>query len=380
MDLGGYIKQLRKSKKISQKTFSEKFHISTQGYNYWELGRREWKLSVLQELTKILNFKILIEDGVVKMYDNSEEVNSNVFEVSVRDFNLKSVDVIENYGDYSLIKLYAPQPSLEDKNAIIVGKDEYKYESDDCKTSIRLEKDGDKDIITSWRALYGYSYDDLITYEWTVPDEYLEKYNMDYQIIYDNKRDVLNKFGDVDIREVYTIIDNKTGIIPDKINDFYISEIYAMDSYYKNYAPIIGYTNKNQPILKEIDSEVYLVKTKCTTYHDEKSGRDYLKEDENSKYECFSIVDINGNMVKGALKPYPDLTIMLNYKDYKREMIVKKIVLNENLPIEEYNEYGEEFVEKVKKWKREEFEDYDEPNFSNNNYLLDVTTAMIMSV
>ena len=115
------LKQLRKDKGYSLEEISQMIPVSKQGYHMWEQGLRSWKLDTLALLSKILDFKLVIENGNIDIIQNIENYTpiKNKKEV---DFNMKK------FKEYEIIELYtgADNVNFDDKeilDTVLVYKD-----------------------------------------------------------------------------------------------------------------------------------------------------------------------------------------------------------------------------------------------------------------
>lgn len=123
MDINKKIKELRKKKGYSLETISELIPVSKQGYHLWEQGLRSWKLETLSLLSKILDFKISIENGEINIYEVTSEKQENNF-IYKGDLNMKK------FKEYEIIELYtgADNINFEDNeilDSVLVYKDKH---------------------------------------------------------------------------------------------------------------------------------------------------------------------------------------------------------------------------------------------------------------
>ena len=98
------LKDLRERRGYSLDEISQMIPVSKQGYHMWEQGTRGWKLDVLTTLSKILGFKIVIEDGKLEISEHIKESNdinteNNKSEVN----NMISKTELEKF---EIVKLY----------------------------------------------------------------------------------------------------------------------------------------------------------------------------------------------------------------------------------------------------------------------------------
>lgn len=109
------IKKLRKQKGYSLEAIAQMIPVSKQGYHLWEQNLRTWKIDTLSILSKILDFKIVVEDGGIEIIEcSSQEKKEN---------ERKEVDIMKNNTElkgYEVITLYtgAENINFEEKEVL----------------------------------------------------------------------------------------------------------------------------------------------------------------------------------------------------------------------------------------------------------------------
>lgn len=262
-NIGCFLKECRELKNYSQQDLADKLYVTKQAVSFWELGKRDLSLQMLNKLSGILDFKITIKDGVTSMEQNNGELK-----IRLEKFDLKYVDVERNLGEYSIIKLYAP---------IIEGRDEYDLED----------------------------------------------------VLYDNKKELVNEYPNYEIQTVYTLINNETGIIPMSYYSYSPKVDLLLDYYYTHLAPVLTTTKNNINIYDVVDTNAYLVKTRSSIKLLDNGNiifipldvgnfthTDLLEDNTDCIENTFAIVDINGNLYYDFQFAYPYYFITKIYETF----------------------------------------------------------------
>lgn len=290
--IGEFIRSLRKKSKYTAIELSDELYVTPQCLNYWETGKRDLNLSSLAILSQKLKFKVIINNGEIRMEENTDMVENKVV-VNVIDgfFDIRAVDVIKELGEnYCLIAVYRPL----------------------------LSKDSEQ----------------------TLKDE---------KLYFDNKKDFIRCFPESEIQIEYQIIDKKTGFVPEGIkmnNEYAFKSIDDAETDYMNYlSPALGLTPLNDEIIirlsredtnserykKLVDyglryPELYVIRKKVYVMND----GDLVKiktsniTDNATLVEGFSIVDSNGEQLKGTMALYRNINTVLS--DYDKLSSYKLII------------------------------------------------------
>lgn len=105
--ISNFIKALRKERKYTIAGLADKCGIGIRGFNKWlKKTDREWSMDSLMILSEILDFKIIINGGMIKIMRNNEELNN--LERNTREV----YSVYKDFGDYSIVNLYTPNGNL----------------------------------------------------------------------------------------------------------------------------------------------------------------------------------------------------------------------------------------------------------------------------
>lgn len=91
------LKKLREERGYSLREMSELALVSKQGYHKWEQGLRTWKLDVLTELSSVLGFKIVIENGQFELTKDSNQIIREEVERMKKQVQLDGYQVITLY-------------------------------------------------------------------------------------------------------------------------------------------------------------------------------------------------------------------------------------------------------------------------------------------
>lgn len=111
-DICQRIKSLRQKKGYSLEDIGNMLFVTKQGFHMWEQGLRAWKLDTLAMLSKILGFKIVIEDGEIKF----SEKKPNKIKEKKEVYNMIG-NILENQttemNRYEIISLYTGADNID---------------------------------------------------------------------------------------------------------------------------------------------------------------------------------------------------------------------------------------------------------------------------
>ena len=171
------LKELRIKKGYSLSEMAELALVSKQGYHLWEQGLRAWKLDVLADLSAILGFKMVIENGGLEIVEHSCQLIKD--EVKVME---KQVNVLKQQTQlkgYEVITLYT-------------GVDNVNFEDGELLEDV---------------------------------------------LIYRDKKEAMDFFNTESLVPVYALFDIEAGSVC--CNTYGLDKTKAYSFYYWNYAPIL---------------------------------------------------------------------------------------------------------------------------------------------
>lgn len=127
--ISNFIKTLRIEKKYTVADLANKCDIGIRGFSKWlKKTDREWSTDSLIILSKILDFKIIIDEGEIKLMKKNERVN--VLERDEREV----YSVYKDFGEYSIVNLYTPNSNLSDDETPELLEDFFIFSSEaKCK-------------------------------------------------------------------------------------------------------------------------------------------------------------------------------------------------------------------------------------------------------
>lgn len=96
-DISKKLKELRAKKGYSLEEIAQMIPVSKQGYHMWEQGLRSWKLDTLTILSKILDFKITINEGILEISECIIQNNKSEVEIMFNNTELKGFKVVKLY-------------------------------------------------------------------------------------------------------------------------------------------------------------------------------------------------------------------------------------------------------------------------------------------
>lgn len=130
--ISNFIKDIRKEKRFPVIALADKIGITVQGLYKW-LNKldNEWSIDSLLILSEILDFKVIIEKGEVKIMRN--EVENTI----VKENEYELYEVYENLGDYSIINIYTPNSNLNyDEKPVLLEDDLFLFSTEkECKAA-----------------------------------------------------------------------------------------------------------------------------------------------------------------------------------------------------------------------------------------------------
>lgn len=128
--ISNFIKALRKERKYTIAGLADECGIGIRGFNKWlKKTDREWSLDSLMILSEILDFKIIINGGMIEVMKNNKE--SNNLEKNTREV----YSVYKDFGDYSIVNLYTPNSNLSSDEVPELLEDFFIFSNEiECKT------------------------------------------------------------------------------------------------------------------------------------------------------------------------------------------------------------------------------------------------------
>lgn len=96
-DISKKIKELRLKKGYSLEDVAQLVPVSKQGYHLWEQGLRAWKPETLAILSKILGFRLSIENGIMEISECVSQINKREVDIMMKDTKLKGYEIIKLY-------------------------------------------------------------------------------------------------------------------------------------------------------------------------------------------------------------------------------------------------------------------------------------------
>lgn len=291
--IGEFIRVLRKKSGFTANSLSDELNITPQCLNYWENGKRDINLYSLMVLSKVLRFKVEINNGEIRM-EEVEDMAKNEVIVNVKDgvFDIRTVDVIKMLGEqYCIIAVYK----------VLLNDEE----------NLNIENS---------------------------------------ELYFDNKKDAVRKYPDNEFTTEYQLIDKFTGFVPDGIklgSRYAFQSVEDVESAYMIYlAPVLGLTPGQEEIVMKLntnyrnekhkeemikwglgDPEFNVVRKKAYVY--EENGVFKVKNsnitDKDVLVEGFAVVDNDGKQVMGTKALYKNIDVAVS--DYKEFSTLKRLVI-----------------------------------------------------
>lgn len=165
MKFGDNLKQLRKSKKLSQEDLAEKVNVSRQSVSKWETGEAYPEMNNILQLCKIFNCEInsLVNDNMVDLDSLDEEIKMSVVKFKedkqkkMKGLS-KAIYVLARIGKVFtiigivglaiamlVIPIVASNVKVKDNNIIQVFDEKIRYERNDKEVTIFID-DNDSDF------------------------------------------------------------------------------------------------------------------------------------------------------------------------------------------------------------------------------------------
>lgn len=191
--LGKILTNFRKEEGISTESkLGELLYETQQSINKKIQGLVPWKLSTMIELTKILNFKMILENGDVSIMKNNKVVNEILSE---------EIKEVKKFGRYSIIEIYSNSENGIYGN-IYTSMDETLSNRGDA-----LSRDNNSKVLIGY-CLYdtklGYTPDDAKDWHDTIDSAEWE-YNNFYEVIkeldFENVREEVIEFWEKNVED-----------------------------------------------------------------------------------------------------------------------------------------------------------------------------------
>ncbi len=159
MKFGDNLKNLRKSKKLSQEELAEKMKVSRQSVSKWETGDAYPEMNNILELCKIFHCRIndLVNDSILDIDSLDEEIKNNVVKFKREQQSKmkglsKAISIIAKIGRIACIAcipimialmiilgIVINKVSIKDNEIILNGNDIFSITEVDNKISLKID-------------------------------------------------------------------------------------------------------------------------------------------------------------------------------------------------------------------------------------------------